>query len=102
MKPLEKENWRAFMPEIDKECDLTYWTIEAEDGLLPEGFRLTGFISPRHARLVAAAPRLLRSLKELLLLIGLEGEEGSRIARANALVTELETLDPQPASQEPS
>jgi hypothetical protein len=69
--------WKEYAPEIlgddDKPIvDENYRYIEAGDGYLERdptdpnyghGFKLSGFISPTDARLIAAAPDLLAALK---------------------------------------
>jgi hypothetical protein len=76
-KEMTKGKWKEYAPEIlddnDKPIvDENYRYIEAGEGYLErdpgekgygEGFKISGFISPADARLIAAAPDILAALK---------------------------------------
>ena len=59
--------WRQFAPEIGGEVDPFCRTIIGGDGIFSHarGFYLTGFMREDDARLIAAAPDMLRIMKEI-------------------------------------
>ena len=68
---MTNEKWQLIPNAGMKNTDENYWAIKAGEGFFDDenpdaGFDMTGFISPKNARLIAAAPDLLAALKDLL------------------------------------
>lgn len=67
--------WQEAAPEIDGIVEENYRFIQAGRGIKGDGFKITGYVSPADALLLAAAPDLLQACESALL--GLSNGKGS-------------------------
>ena len=69
------------------------YNVYDPDGDTPEGrYHIATAYTAEHARLIAAAPDLLRELKELVETFS--GDQGMKLSRAKAVIARAESKEP--------